>query len=90
MGTFRVHVQAVGNHGCQREKSGTDVITGCGQPNCTDCITREFIRKLKASGASVSQAHIHHWPDTTLARADSFAGDVVDNLLSERRLGRFN
>jgi len=88
MGTFRVTVVAVGNHGCQRDKSGSDVITGCGQPGCTDCITREYVAKLK-SCATVSEAIIHHWPGSQL-RPDGLAGDVVDNLLTERRLGRFN
>jgi len=89
MGNFRVSVHAVGNHGCQREKRGTDVILGCGEPNCTDCITRDYITKLKAAGASVTEASIHHWPNST-ARDDGYAGDVVDNLLAQRRLGRFN
>ncbi len=88
MGMFRVTVTAVGNHGCQREKNGADEITGCGQPSCTDCITREFVEKLKAVG-SVSEAHIHHWPNSSL-RPDGLAGDIVDNLLTKRRLGRFN
>ena len=88
MGMFRVTVVAVGNHGCQREKFGADALASCGQPGCTDCITREYVAKLKASGASVSEASIHHWPGSAV-KASGTAGDVVDNLLSERRLGAF-
>ena len=88
MGTFRVMVTAVGGHGCQRDKNGADVITGCGEPSCPDCITREYVRKLKQC-ASVSEAIIHHWPGSQV-RPDGLAGDVMDNLLLERRLGRFN
>lgn len=89
MGNFRVSIAAVGNHGCQREKNGSDVINGCGNTGCTDCLTREYVAKLKASGASVTEAYIHHWPGSG-ARADGLAAEIVDNLLSERRLGRFN
>jgi len=89
MGTFRVAITAVGNHGCQRDKNGSDVITGCGEPNCTDCITREYVARLKAASSSILEAYIHHWPGSQL-RADGLAGDVVDNLLTQRRLGRFN
>ena len=89
MGTFRVVVEAVGNHGCQRERSAGEEIEGCGSPSCTDCITRMYVSALKAAGTDVKTAHIHHWPDSSL-RPDGLAGDVVDNLLLKRRLGRFN
>lgn len=81
MGTFVVGVRAVGNHGCQREKLHGEVVTGCGQPGCTDCITREYVSKLKASGASISEASITHWPDGE--------GTVIDNLRTGKRYGSF-
>ena len=84
MGQFRVTVTAVGNHGCQRDEHRAnpkmDVI-GCGQPFCTDCLTREFVAKLRSSGASVEQAHIHHWPGQP--------AEVLDNLLTKKRIGSF-
>lgn len=87
MGQFRVTVEAVGNHGCRRDEHRKDpmsVVVGCGQPYCTDCITREYVKRLQASGASVSEATIHHWPGTN--GGDS---EVVDNLITMRRIGSF-
>ncbi len=84
MGQFRVTVVAVGNHGCQRDEQRRDpsmFVVGCGQPNCTDCITREYVAKLKASGGSVTEASIHHWPAS--------ASEVLDNLLTKKRIGHF-
>ena len=83
MGQFRVTVVAVGNHGCQREigKQIGAIVEGCGNGNCTDCITRDYIKSLRASGASVSEASIHHWP--------SQQGEVLDNLITKLRTGSF-
>lgn len=87
MGKFRVTVEAVGNHGCQRAEHRADpnsAVIGCGQPNCTDCITREYVNRLRDSGANVSEATIHHWPGLEGGEAE-----VVDNLITLRRLGSF-
>lgn len=94
MGTFRVEVQAVGGHGCQRERKDGSVVEGCGQPSCPDCITREYVRALKASGAffqpplidreqpdSDGYARITHWPGQP--------GAVRDDLLTGVRSGSF-
>lgn len=83
MGQFRVTVTAVGNHGCLRDvtKDAAAIKTGCGQANCTDCITRRYLDELRASGASVEQAHIHHWPGQP--------GEVLDNLITGQRSGSF-
>jgi len=88
MGNFRVTIEGVGNHGCQREKKGTDVIEGCGQPGCVDCLARAFVAKLKLVGTNVREAYIHHWPASGV-RENGTAAEVVDNLLSQRRLGSF-
>jgi hypothetical protein len=87
MGMSRITVVVVGNHGCQREKKGADELSTCGQPSCVDCITREYVAKLKAEN-NVQEATIHHWPGSSKKESGN-AGDVVDNLLSERRLGSF-
>jgi hypothetical protein len=91
MGTFRVEVQAVGGHGCQRELKDGATVPGCGQPGCPDCITREYVAKLKASGASfwtesadpntAGYAKLTHWPGQT--------SEVRDNLLTGVRSGSF-
>lgn len=82
MGTFLVTVRAVGNHGCQREKKGEDVLGDCGSPSCTDCITRSYVEKLKAIGTNVQEARVHHWPDGP--------NQILDNLLTGKRTGSFS
>jgi hypothetical protein len=90
MGTFRVEVQATGNHGCERDKSGDVVITGCGLVGCPDCLTREYVANLKAAGVhfdttgsenSIGYAKITHWPGGW--------GTVYDNLLTGKRTNKF-
>lgn len=84
MGTFRVEVEAVGGHGCQREVKDGEVVTGCGQPSCPDCITREYVAKLRSTGAYFEQggyAKLTHWPGQQSA--------VVDDLLTGVRSGSF-
>lgn len=94
MGTFRVEIQAVGGHGCQRERKDGTTVDGCGQPSCPDCITREYVKNLKRSGAhfqkplpgmsqpsSDGYARLIHWPGQP--------GEVVDDLLTGARTGSF-
>lgn len=81
MGQFIVHVDAVGNHGCQRDKKDGQAVVGCEQSNCTDCITREFVRRLKRAGTSMTAATITHWPGQ--------GSEVKDDLLSGIRAGSF-
>lgn len=79
MGTFRVEVQAVGNHGCQRDKADGETVDGCGHPGCTDCVARDFVAKLRATGASIERATVAHWPHQTPQPGP------VDNLLTKTR-----
>jgi len=84
MGTFRVEIEATGNHGCQRGvRDGETLILNCGQPGCPDCLAREFVRKLEAASVdfSVGHAELFHWPGTDK--------EVVDNLLTGKRAGNF-
>ncbi len=80
MGQFRVEVIAVGGHGCQREVKDGGIVTGCGQATCPDCVTREYVAKMRASN-SVEKAELTHWPGTP--------GEVRDNLLTGVRTGSF-
>jgi hypothetical protein len=80
MGTFVVHVQAVGGHGCQRDLKHGEVVAGCGHPACPDCIARRFVAELQKS-AIVDAATFTHWPGQP--------GQVVDNLLTKVRSGSF-
>lgn len=81
MGQFIVNVDAVGNHGCQRDKKDGEAVVGCDQSHCTDCITREYVRRLKRSGTMISAATITHWPGSE--------SEVRDDLLTGRRAGSF-
>jgi hypothetical protein len=81
MGQFRVTVLATGNNGCQRDKGDGQIVIGCERPGCVDCITREFVRRLKRAGCVMERADLIHWPDTTYK--------VHDDLLAGIRVGEF-
>lgn len=92
MGTFRVIVQATGNHGCERDKGDGVNVVGCERVGCVDCIAREFVRRLKRSGAQMNVATLEHWPEDPLSADDAkkgAAGHPVDDLLSGARSGSF-
>lgn len=91
MGTFRIEIQGVGGHGCQREKKDGERTQGCGQPNCPDCLARALVTRLQTVGVSFAlhsedpnqnqYARLTHWPGQECA--------VVDDLLSGVRHGSF-
>lgn len=79
MGNYRVIINAVGGHGQDREKgNGETVDFGDNSP---EAILKRAVEELQASGNTVSEATIHHWPGTP--------SEVVDNLVSGKRLGSF-
>jgi hypothetical protein len=87
MGDFRVIVEAVSGHGCQREKGTGETVLGCERPGCPDCLAREFLRRLKRSGATVKLAQIVHWPaDLPGYTAER---EVRDDMLTGVRTGEF-
>lgn len=79
MGIFHVEVDAEGSHGCQRDRKSGESVVGCEQANCPDCITREFVRRLKRARCTVTLAALVHWPGTE--------NQVTDNLLTGIRQG---
>lgn len=81
MGTFRIEVQAVGGHGCQREVKDGGTVYGCRRMGCPDCETREFVERLKLQGNTVDVAKLTHWPGQS--------SEVSDNLLTRIRSGSF-
>jgi hypothetical protein len=90
MGQFRVIVQAIGNHGCERERGDGENVVGCERVGCVDCISREFVRRLKRSGAIMEIATLEHWPaEPTPEAAAGEEGHPVDDLLSGIRSGSF-
>lgn len=76
MGDFRVTVEAVGGHGCQRDVREGGVVVGCGGATCPDCITSKYVAQMIAAGVHVKGAKIQHWPDTTGEVIDSFDTSV--------------
>lgn len=81
MGDFNVEIHATGGHGCQRGAGHGEVVDGCQQPGCPDCIIRECVDKLKAAGHMVRYAVLRHWPGQL--------GEVIDNLITKVRHGKF-
>ena len=81
MGMYRVTVEAVGGHGCDRDKKDGEEVYGCGQRNCPDCTARAFVEELQRSGSSVEKATLEHWPGQDDA--------VTDDLLTKKRSGSF-
>lgn len=77
MGTFRIEIQAVGGHGCQRDvKAGGTLQESCGYPEtCPDCFTRAFVRKFQKYN-NVESAKLIHWPENE---------HIVDDLLTNIR-----
>lgn len=86
MGNFRVTVDAVGNHGCQRDvPEGGNPSRPCGDPSCTDCMSADFVQRLRTSGAHVLEATLQHWP----AEMGCTGQHPRDNLLSGARVVGF-
>jgi hypothetical protein len=81
MGNFVIDVEAVGGHGCQRDKKDGEEVPGCGYDSCPDCTVRRFVADLKRKGNSVVRAKLTHWPGQP--------GSVEDNLLTGKRKGSF-
>ena len=81
MGNYRIEMEAVGGHGCQREIKDGGTVYGCGSMNCPDCIAREFVETLKRRGSSMVYAKLTHWPGQT--------SEVQDDLLTKKRKGSF-
>lgn len=72
MGDFRITVNAVGGHGCQRDAKDGDKVSGCGSMRCPDCITAKYIADLARSGAMLKDAKIQHWPEQPSEVVDAF------------------
>lgn len=78
MGNFKISIEAIGIHGHRREERDGQIVYGCRNMGCPDCLTREFVAMLGNAGMSVSSAKFIHWP------GDS---EVVDDLVSGIRSG---
>jgi hypothetical protein len=89
MGDFRIVIEAMGGHGCQRERGDGDHVVGCEQHGCPDCMTRELVRRMKRAGVSLHKAELVHWPADMEGRNYNKDSEVRDDLLTGLRSGRF-
>ena len=89
MGDFRIVIEAMGNHGCQREKASEEYVVGCEQHGCPDCMVRELVRRMKRGGVTLHKAEIVHWPADMDGRNYPEDNEVRDNLLTGIRSGKF-
>jgi len=87
MGMFRIEIDAIGGHGCDRKtKAGEKLYGRCGRFGCPDCMAHDFVLQLKQrgmlSGSPTDKATLTHWPGQ-----DS---EVVDDMLTNTRVkGQF-
>ncbi len=74
MGDFRMTIEGVGGHGCDRNaKQGQQLTSACGKMDCPDCAFAEFVAKMKRIG-TVYKATMHHWP-----------ADMTDHVLDAKK-----
>lgn len=80
MGNFRVEINAVGGHGCDRKaKEGEPLYGHCGRHGCVDCDIVDLILRWKLKNtAMINSVTFTHWPGET--------SEVVDDLLNNKRL----
>lgn len=83
MGAFRIEVNAVGGHGCDRDKKDGEIVYGCGRQDCPDCLTAKFVADLARSGAMIDEAKLTHWPGEPTEVVDTF--DKSNHHIRARR-----
>jgi hypothetical protein len=96
MGDYRITIDAVGGHGCQREvKDGGPLQPDCGSKHCPDCAARRLVAELQSIGNTVMAAKLEHWPESMM-RWDGSMGDrggsahgPIDDLKTGVRSGSF-
>lgn len=82
MGNYRIIINAVGGHGQDRGKgNGETVDFEAENANSPEAIVARALKELQATGNSVTEATVHHWPGSGY--------EVVDNLLTGKRMGSF-
>lgn len=95
MGDFRIEINAVGGHGCQREAKDGEKVFGCGRMDCPDCLTAKFVADLARSGAMIKDAKLVHWPGQPNEVTDVFDLDAQSppaayvNKVTRTRKGAF-
>ncbi len=87
MGNFRIVIDAVGNHGQDREKKDGEVVDF--GTNTPEAKAKKFVEELQGSCGQVT-AKVIHWPNTTEGPLD-FSGNecITDDLITGVRKGSF-
>ena len=90
VGNYRIVIEGVGSHGCQRDVAGeSSVKVQCDSPSfCPDCAARALVDLMCRSGENVTSARLYHWLDNVTGEVQS--STVVDDLKSLQRHGTFN
>ena len=82
MGTCKIEVTAVGDHGRDRETKDGEVVNFYDEgPNTPDARAKTLLETMRAEGVMIEKATITHWPDEP--------SEVVDNLDTGKRKGNF-
>jgi hypothetical protein len=51
MGAFNINITGVGGHGCERKARPGEKLHGrCGRFTCPDCLTYDFVQRLRQAG----------------------------------------
>jgi hypothetical protein len=79
MGDFRMTIEAVGGHGCDRKAKEGDEVQGCGGETCPDCLFARFVSELQRAGMRPYTATMHHWP------ADLKAPHIISHSYTPER-----
>lgn len=89
MGDFRIEINLVGGHGCQRDKRDGEVITACSDPACPDCMIGTFVDELRKK-MSLRSAVLTHWPGQRDSVVDVFdTSTPINESIKRRRRGSF-
>jgi len=80
MGRFRIIIDAVGGHGCERQLGEGKEVFGCSNLNCPDCRVREFVKDFKAHNNNVELALIIHWPDRPVDSPTDYQDGFKDKI----------
>lgn len=91
MGNFKIEIEAVGGHGCDRDAKQGDKINykiDHTHPDgtCPDCNLKAFVDRF-ARSSNVLSAKFIHWPDTTPIVDDIKAGVREHGDFAERWQG---
>ena len=82
MGTFKIEITAVGDHGRDRNKKDGEMVNFYDEGAITpDARAKTLVELLRHDGAIIEKATITHWPDDP--------SEVVDDLDSGERKGNF-